>query len=69
MGKASRMRGLAVNLTGFRSSTTVVIQVDQIRPTDLNARNARPKNEKVPDYIIGDILDRFAAILGFEDAE
>ena len=68
IGNASRMGGFAVNLSGSGASITGGIQVDQIKPTDLNARNARSTNEKVPDFIIEDILERFAAIFGF-DAE
>ena len=65
VGNASRMGGFAVSLSGSGLGITGVIQVDQIRATDLAARNAKPTREKVPDYIIEDVLDRFATIFGF----
>ncbi|MDO8359504.1 MAG: type II toxin-antitoxin system PemK/MazF family toxin [Devosia sp.] len=66
VGAASRLSGFAVSLTGSGMSITGVIQVDQIKATDLSARNARPTGERAPPYIVDDVLDRFAAIFGFE---
>jgi mRNA-degrading endonuclease toxin of MazEF toxin-antitoxin module len=65
-GKASRMAGFAVSLTGTGLSVTGVIQCDQIKALDLAARGAKPTGESVPGYILDDILARFAAIFGFE---
>jgi mRNA-degrading endonuclease toxin of MazEF toxin-antitoxin module len=66
VGNASRMAGFAVTLAGSGASITGVIQVDQIKPVDLAARNASAKGEKVPDYIMDEVLDRFATIFGFD---
>jgi len=65
VGNASRMAGFAVTLAGSGASITGVIQVDQIKPVDLAARNARTTGEKVPDHIMDEVLDRFATIFGF----
>ena len=65
VGSASRMGGFAVNLSGSGASITGAIQVDQIKPTDLSARGACPENEKVPNFIIEDVLERLATIFGF----
>jgi mRNA-degrading endonuclease toxin of MazEF toxin-antitoxin module len=62
VGNASRMAGFAVSLTGSGVSITGVIQVDQIKPMDLRARGATPKNEKVPRIIMDEVIDRFGAI-------
>jgi mRNA-degrading endonuclease toxin of MazEF toxin-antitoxin module len=65
VGNASRMAGFAVTLSGSGASITGVIQVDQIKPVDLAARSAKAKGEKIADYVMDEVLDRFAAIFGF----
>ncbi len=65
-GQASRMAGFAVGLTGSGLHVTGVVQCDQIKALDLQARGAKPTGEMVPDYILDDILARFAAIFGFD---
>lgn len=66
VGNASRLHGFAVNLSGAGLHTTGVIQVDQIKPVDLLARGGRPTGEKLPDYLLDEVLDRFGTIFGFE---
>lgn len=69
VGNASRLAGFSVNLTGTGLGITGVIQIDQIKAVDLVARGARSTGERVPDYIIDDVVDRFAAIFGFGSAD
>ncbi|MDB5528828.1 MAG: type toxin-antitoxin system PemK/MazF family toxin [Devosia sp.] len=62
VGNSSRMRGFAVNLSGAGTGVTGVIQVDQIAAIDIIARKGRATGEKVPDFIIEDVLSRLATI-------
>jgi mRNA-degrading endonuclease toxin of MazEF toxin-antitoxin module len=63
VGTASRMTGFAISLTGTGLNATGVIQVDQTKPLDLAARGASFANERVPDYILDEILARLRPIL------
>ncbi|WIY52260.1 type II toxin-antitoxin system PemK/MazF family toxin [Devosia sp. YIM 151766] len=64
IGKASRMRGFAVNLQGAGTATTGVIQCDAIRVVDMVQRNARQDRDRdaVPPDILDDVLARIATI-------
>lgn len=62
VGNHSRMRGFAVNLSGAGTGVTGVVQVDQLTALDMLARNGRPSGEKVPDFIIEDVLAKIATI-------
>jgi mRNA-degrading endonuclease toxin of MazEF toxin-antitoxin module len=66
IGNASRYAGFAVNLTGSGLRTTGVIQLDQIKPMDLAARGGRATGERLPDYLLDEVLYRFGTIFGFE---
>jgi mRNA-degrading endonuclease toxin of MazEF toxin-antitoxin module len=66
VGNASRYAGFAVNLTGSGLRATGVIQIDQIKPLDLAARGGRPTGERLPDYLLEEVLHRFGTIFGFE---
>ena len=66
VGNASRMQGFAVNLSGSGLGITGVIQIDQIKPMDLPVRGGRATGEKLPDYLLDEVLDRFGAIFDFE---
>ncbi len=63
VGNASRMAGFAVSLQGSGLGVTGVVQVDQIRALDLVARGATPTGERLPDFLIEDIVARLSAIL------
>ena len=65
MGRGSRFAGFAVNLIGTGLSVTGVIQVDQIKAIDILARGGRRTGQRLPDYLLEDVLARFAAIFGF----
>jgi hypothetical protein len=39
-----------------------VIQVDQLTAIDMLARKGRPSGEKVPDFIMEDVLAKIATI-------
>jgi mRNA-degrading endonuclease toxin of MazEF toxin-antitoxin module len=56
------MRGFAVNLSGAGTGVTGVIQVDQLTALDMLARKGRPSGEKVPDFIMEDVLAKIATI-------
>jgi len=56
-GSFARDKGFAVSLSGSGTSVTGVILCHQIRALDLKARNGRFA-ERVPDYIIDDVLAR-----------
>lgn len=66
IGTASRMRGFAVNLQDAGTATTGVIQVDQLRALDMNARKGKQNRDrdKVPDFIMQEVQAKMAAILG-----
>lgn len=66
VGNASRMGGFAISLTGTGLGVTGVVQVDQTKPLDLVARGAQPTGERIPDYIVDEILARLEAIFGAE---
>lgn len=61
-GQYSRMKGFAVSLQGAGTGVTGVIQVDQLTALDMAARRGRPSGEKVPDYIMEDVLAKIATI-------
>ena len=63
VGRASRMRGFAVNLQGAGTAVTGVVQVDQVRATDIVARRGRATGEVVPDFIMDDVLAKLGSIL------
>ena len=64
VGNASRGSGFAVSLAGAGTSVTGVIQVDQIKSMDWRNRKAQAAGEAVPDYILEEVLERFAPIFG-----
>ena len=66
VGTASRMIGFAVSLTGTGLRTSGVVQVDQTKPLDLMARGATFQNERVPDYIMDEILARLNTVFATE---
>jgi mRNA-degrading endonuclease toxin of MazEF toxin-antitoxin module len=67
IGTASNAAAMAVNLTGAGTSLTGTIQVDQTKPLDLRARAATTQGEKVPDFVMAEILDILAGIFGPEE--
>ncbi len=62
-GKFARTAGFAVSLSGAGTETTGVIRCDQPRTLDLKARGAE-KRERVPDFIVEEVLLRLAPIFG-----
>lgn len=62
VGNYSRMKGFAVNLSGAGTAVTGVIQVDQLRALDMAARRGRAANEKVPDFIMNEVLEKISVI-------
>ena len=66
-GQYSRMAGMAVNLTGTGLKVSGVIQCDQVKAVDLEARKAKPTGEQVPEYIMDEILALLAPVLGPEE--
>lgn len=62
VGNYSRMKGFAVNLSGAGTGVTGVIQVDQLTVLDMVARKGKPSGDKVPDFILDDVLARIATI-------
>jgi mRNA-degrading endonuclease toxin of MazEF toxin-antitoxin module len=62
VGNSSRMKGFAVSLSGAGTSVTGVVQVDQLTALDMVARKGRSTREKVPPYIVEDVLEKIAAI-------
>lgn len=61
-GDFARVRGFTVNLSGLGLSAQGVVRCDQPRTMDLRARGARRTKEKLPDYIMDDVLARVGAI-------
>ncbi|WP_366943397.1 type II toxin-antitoxin system ChpB family toxin [Nevskia sp.] len=61
-GDYTRYAGFAVSLTGTGCRTQGVALVNKVRMMDLVARKAR-KVERVPQVVIDDALQRFAALL------
>ncbi len=61
-GDYTRYAGFAVSLTGTGCRTQGVALVNKVRMMDLGARKAR-KVERVPQVVIDDALQRFAALL------
>jgi mRNA-degrading endonuclease toxin of MazEF toxin-antitoxin module len=64
VGNASRGNGFAVSLSGAGTETTGVIQIDQIRSFDWRERGGRRSDDRVPDAIVLEVLERFAPIFG-----
>jgi len=62
VGNASRMRGYAVTLQGAGTGVTGVVQVDQLTALDMGARKGRAVGEKVPDFVMDEILARLATL-------
>ena len=60
-GGGSRMRGFAVSLSGAGTTTTGVVLCDQPRTLDLRARGGT-RAEKVPDFIIDEVLARLSPL-------
>ncbi len=56
-GNFARERGFAVSLSGAGTNATGVILCNQLRALDLKARGAK-FSEKVPDFIMDDVLAR-----------
>lgn len=56
------MKGFAVSLQGAGTGVTGVVQVDQLTALDMAARRGRSSGEKVPDYIMDDVLAKIATI-------
>jgi mRNA interferase ChpB len=57
----ARNRGFAVSLSGAGTRAAGIIRCDQPRTLDMKARNGR-RIEKVPDFIVDDVLARVAAL-------
>lgn len=64
VGNASRGTGFAVLLTGAGAAVTGVVQVDQVRSFDWRERGGRRSDDKVPDPVLIEVLERFAPIFG-----
>lgn len=60
-GRFARTAGFAVTLDGAGTKTSGVVRCDQPRALDLRARGAK-KLEKVPDFIMDEVLARLAPI-------
>lgn len=63
VGTASRMKGFAVNLSGAGTGVTGVIQVDQVTAIDMVARKGRASGDKVPSFIMDEVLSILAALV------
>ncbi|MDO1509504.1 MULTISPECIES: type II toxin-antitoxin system PemK/MazF family toxin [unclassified Neisseria] len=61
-GKAEAARGMLSSLLGSGTHTQGNIHCHQLKSLDWKARKAALK-EKVPDYVVQDVLSRIAAIL------
>jgi len=61
----SRYAGFAVSLAATGCQTQGVILLNKIRMLDLNARKAKVI-ERVPDFIVDDVLGRLTALLDDE---
>jgi mRNA interferase ChpB len=57
----AREKGFAVSLSGAGTNANGVILCRQIRALDLKSRGAK-FSEKVPDFILEDVLARLAAL-------
>ena len=64
VGNASRGTGLAVSLTGAGTEVTGVVQIDQGCSFDWQRRGGRRSDDKVPDTLLVEVLERFAPIFG-----
>lgn len=64
LGNASRGTGFAVSLSGAGTETTGVVQVDQVRSFDWRERGGKRSDDKVPDSVLIEVLERFAPIFG-----
>jgi mRNA-degrading endonuclease toxin of MazEF toxin-antitoxin module len=64
VGNASRGTGFAVSLSGAGTETTGVIQIDQVRSFDWRERGGRRSDDKVPESVLVEVLERFAPIFG-----
>ncbi len=72
VGNKFKALGIGVNLTGAGTSVTGTIQVDQIKALDWRKRGGTPTGEKVPDYIMDEVLTKFGLLFGLylpEDEE
>lgn len=63
-GNFARVQGFAVSLIGAGIVTQGVVLVSAMRSLDLQARQAKFV-EKVPDFIIEEVLARLQAVLDF----
>lgn len=61
-GEFARSKGFAVSLSGAGTRAAGIVRCDQPRSVDMKARNGR-RIEKVPDFIIDDVLARIAALI------
>jgi mRNA-degrading endonuclease toxin of MazEF toxin-antitoxin module len=61
VGGFVRTAGFAVSLSGAGTETTGVVRCDQPRALDFRARKAK-KLEKVPEYIVDEVLSRIAVL-------
>jgi mRNA-degrading endonuclease toxin of MazEF toxin-antitoxin module len=62
-GNFARTAGFAVSLSGAGTNITGVIHCDQPRVLDIHARGGK-MCERVPDFIIEEVLLRLAPIFG-----
>lgn len=62
VGNASRMRGFAVSLQGAGTGVNGVVQVDQLAALDMNARHGKDSGDKVPAFIMQEVLALIALI-------
>jgi mRNA interferase ChpB len=60
-GEFARNKGFAVSLSGAGTRASGIVRCDQPRTLDLKARNGR-RIEKVPDFIVDDVLARVTAL-------
>lgn len=61
-GDFARVRGFTVSLTGLGLNTQGVVRCDQPRAMALRARGARRTNEKLPDFVMDDVLARVGTL-------
>lgn len=62
VGNYSRMKGFAVSLAVAGTGVTGVVQVDQLTALDMIARKGRSTGEKVPPYVMDEVLEKIAVI-------
>lgn len=62
VGNYSRMKGFAVTLSGAGTGVTGVVQVDQLTAADMIARKGKASGDKVPDFIMAEVLLKIATI-------